>query len=338
MHNNLPVVSIGAMGGTIAMTPATPDAPVKPGLYAHDLVRSVPGLADVAELRVGNICNMPSPSVTVAEVLEALEFARRSVSSGAAGVVFTHGTDNLEETAYLMELLWDHDAPIVVTGAMRSAMKPGADGPANLLAAVITATSPKTRGLGVVTCLNDTVHLASRVTKMSSMNMETFESPGFGPVGRVSEGTFRRQWGLPAPRPGALPAPPTGPIDVALLETAFGEDGRLIAMAHQAGYRAMVIAGSGVGHMSAPAADAVAEAIADGVMVVVGSRTTRGGTATATYGYPGSEADLIERGVIMAGDMSPRKARLLLHVLLSSGQGASAVAAEFALRGREQVG
>ncbi len=336
MRNNLPIVAIGAMGGTIAMTPASPDAPVKPGLDAHDLVASVPGLADVAELRVENICNIPSPSITVAEVVEALDFARRSVADGAAGVVFTHGTDNLEETAYLLELLWDHDAPIVVTGAMRSAMRPGADGPANLLAAVITATSPKARGLGVLTCLNDTVHLASKVTKSSSMNMETFKSPGSGPVGRVSEGSFRRQWSLAAPRPDALPAPPPGPIDVVLLETAFGEDGRLISMAHQAGYRAMVIAGAGVGHMSAPAADAVAAAIADGITVVVGSRTTSGGTATATYGYPGSEADLIERGVIMAGTLSPRKARLLLHVLLSGGCGANAVGAEFALRGRDQ--
>lgn len=331
--NALPIVAIGALGGTIAMTPAAPNAPVRPGLDAHALVAAVPGLADLVELQVENICNIPSPSLTVTEVLQALDFARRAVASGAKGVVLTHGTDNLEETAYLLDLLWDDDAPIVVTGAMRSAMMPGADGPANLIAAAITASSPRARGLGVLTCLNDSVHLAARVTKSSSMAMETFDSPGCGPVGRLVEGAFRLLWSPAAARPAALPVPTEGPINVALLETAFGEDGRLISVAHQAGYAGIVVAGSGVGHMSVPAADAVSAAIADGVTVVVGSRTASGGTATATYGYAGSEADLIERGAIMAGDLSPRKARLLLHVLLKNESGNDAVRTAFALRG-----
>ncbi len=334
VSNILPVVAIGAMGGTIAMKPAAPNTPVQPGLDAHDLVAAAPGLADLAELRVENICNVPSPSITVAEVLDALHFARRAVADGATGVILTHGTDNLEETAYLLDILWDQEAPIVVAGAMRSAMMPGADGPANLMAAALTASSEVARGLGVLTCLNDTVHLASRVTKSSSMAMETFESPGYGPVGRVVEGAFRRQWSPASPRPAALPAPAAGPVEVALLETAFGEDGRLISVVHEAGYRGIVIAGAGVGHMSAAAADAVSAAIADGVTVVVGSRTSSGGTATAIYGYAGSEADLIERGAVMAGDLSPRKARLLLHVLLSMGRDADDVRAEFDRRGR----
>ncbi len=333
MSVTLPILAIGAMGGTIAMTPAAPNAPVRPGLDAHALVAAAPGLADLAELRVENICNIPSPSITVAEVVRALNFARRSLAAGAVGVLLTHGTDNLEETAYLLDLLWDDDDPIVVVGAMRSAMVPGADGPANLMAAALTASSSDARGLGVLTCLNDTVHLASRVTKSSSMAMETFDSPGFGPVGRVVEGAFRRRWGMVSARPVALPVPTAGPIDVALLETAFGEDGRIITAVHRAGYRGIVVAGSGVGHMSASAADAVSVAIADGVTVVVASRTSSGGTATAIYGYAGSEADLIERGAIMAGELSPRKARLLLHVLLDAGWGDDVVRRAFALRG-----
>lgn len=333
MSNPLPVVAIGAMGGTIAMTPAAPNEPVRPGLDAHALVAVVPGLSDIVELRIENICNIPSPSITVTEVVQALDFARRSVAAGATGVMLTHGTDNLEETAHLLDLLWDDDSPIVVTGAMRSAMMPGADGPANLMAAALTASSPDARGLGVLTCLNDTVHLASRVTKTSSMGMESFDSPGFGPVGRIAEGAFRRHWSPTSRRPAALQAPAAGPINVALVETAFGEDGRLISAVHEAGYRGIVVAGAGVGHMSASAAVAVSAAIADGVTVVVGSRTSNGGTATAIYGYAGSEADLIERGAIMAGELSPRKARLLLHVLLAAGSGTEDVRAAFTLRG-----
>lgn len=332
MSNTLPVVAIGAMGGTIAMKPATPHAPVSPGLDAHDLIATVPRLTDVVELRVENICNIPSPSITVAEVLQALHFARRAVADGARGVVLTHGTDNLEETAYLLDLLWDQDAPIVVTGAMRSALMPGADGPANLLAAAVTASSRQARGLGVLTCLSDTVHLAARVTKTSSMAMETFGSPGFGPVGRMVEGAFRLHWRPEPTRPPALPEPAAGPVSVALLEVAFADDGRLIPLVQQAGFGGVVVAGSGVGHVSEAAADAVADAIANGMTVVVASRTASGGTANASYGYRGSEAHLIENGVIMAGDLSPRKARLLLHVLLSAGQSTDDIRERFATR------
>ncbi|MDO5736957.1 MAG: asparaginase [Propionibacteriaceae bacterium] len=335
MSDIFPVVAIGAMGGTIAMTPATPYAPVQPGLDAHDLVAAVPGLADIVEIQVENISNIPSPSMTVADVLHALDFARGAVASGADGVVLTHGTDTMEETAYLLDLLWDEDAPIVITGAMRSALMPSADGPANILAAVTTAVSPQARGLGVLTCMNDTVHLASRVTKSSSMSLETFESPGYGPVATVVEGTFRQRWALVSGRPSALPRPPVGPLDVALLEAAFGEDGRIISLAHQAGYRGIVVSGSGVGHVSTVAADVISDAIADGVSVVVASRTHGGGTAEAIYGYPGSEADLVERGAVMAGNLSPRKARLLLYVLLSHGCGRDEVATEFATRGAD---
>ncbi len=325
--NALPIVAIGAMGGTIAMKPSTPTGASTPGLEAADLVNAVPGLEDIVELRVENICNLPSPSIGMSEVLDALGFARRAVAAGAVGVVLTHGTDTLEETAYLLDLLWDEVAPIVITGAMRSATAAGAEGPANLLAAVMTAASPQARALGVLTCLNDTVHLASRVQKTSSMAVEAFDSPGLGPVGRLVESEFRLLWGLVSPRPDALPPPGRGHINVALLECALGDDGRLVRLAHEAGFRGIVVSGLGVGHVPVAVADALSEAIAAGVTVVVGSRTAHGGTASNLYGYPGSEADLISRGVIMTGSLSPRKARLLLHVLLSAGYGPDAVRA-----------
>lgn len=330
MLNVLPVVAIGAMGGTIAMKPSATGASI-PGLTAEDLVNAVPGLGDIVSLRVENICSLPSPSIGMAEVIRALGFARREVAGGAVGVVITHGTDTLEETAYLLDLLWDDAAPIVITGAMRSATAAGAEGPANLLAAIMTAASPQARGLGVLACLNDTVHLASRVAKTSSMAVESFESPGSGPIGRLVESNFHLLWGLVSPRPEALPAPGPGPIDVALLECALGDDGRLIRLARDAGFAGIIISGMGVGHVTVGAADAVSEAIEAGLFVVVGSRTARGGTATNLYGYAGSEADLISRGVIMTGALSPRKARLLLHVLLSAGYDGGAVRARMRL-------
>ncbi len=331
MRNVLPIVAIGAMGGTIAMKSSTPTDANTPGLEAQDLVDAVPGLEDIFELRVENICNLPSPSIGMSDVLEALSFARRAVAAGAVGVVITHGTDTLEETAYLLDLLWDEVAPIVITGAMRSATAAGAEGPANLLAAVMTAASPRAGGLGVLTCLNDTVHLATRVQKTSSMAVEAFDSPGFGPVGRLVESKFHLLWGLVSPRPDALPQPGAGPINVALLECGLGDDGRLVRLACEAGFEGIVISGLGVGHVPMAVADAISEAIAAGVIVAVGSRAARGGTATNLYGYPGSEADLISRGVIMTGALSPRKARLLLHVLLSAGYEPDAISSRMML-------
>lgn len=331
MRHVLPIVAIGAMGGTIAMKPSTPGGASAPGLEAQDLVDAVPGLSDIVELHIENICNLASPSISVTDILQALNFARRAVAAGAVGVVITHGTDTLEETAYLLDLLWDEAAPIVITGAMRSATAAGAEGPANLLAAVMTAVSPQARGLGVLTCLNDTVHLASRVQKTSSMAVESFDSPGFGPIGRLVESEFHLLWGLVSPRPDALPEPGTGAIDVALLECAFGDDGRLVQGVRAAGFRGLALSGLGVGHVSIAVADALSEAIEAGIIVVVGSRTASGGTATNLYGYPGSEADLISRGVIMTGTLSPRKARLLLHVLLSAGYDQAAIRARMML-------
>ena len=325
MQHSQPFVAIGAMGGTIAMKPSAPNGAVTPGLEAQDLVDAVPGLSDIVELRIDNVCNLPSASIGVPEVLQALDFAREAVRAGAVGVVLTHGTDTLEETAYLLDLLWDEAAPIVITGAMRSATAAGAEGPANLLAAVVTACSPQARGLGVLVCLNDTVHLASRVQKTSSMAVESFESPGFGPIGRLVEGEFRLLWGLVSPRPDALPKPADGTIDVALLESCLGGDGRLVRLAQEAGFQGIVVSGLGVGHVPVAMVDAVSRAIDAGVTVVVGSRSARGGTATNLYGYPGSEADLISRGAIMSGALSPRKARLLLHVLLSAGYARGAI-------------
>ena len=327
MPNPLPVVAIGTMGGTIAMKRSTPAGANTPALEAAELVNAVPGLDEIVEPRVESICNVASASIGVSEVLQALNFARRAVADGAVGVVLTHGTDTLEETAYLLDLLWDEAAPIVITGAMRSATAVSADGPANLMAAVATAASSEAVGLGVLACLNDTVHLASRVEKTSSMAVEAFDSPGFGPVGRLVEGEFRLHWSIAAPRSEALPEPREASISVALLECGLGDDGRLVSAARTAGFDGIVLSGLGVGHVSVPVADAVSEAVEAGVVVAVGSRTARGGTATNLYGYPGSEVDLVQRGAILIGELSPRKARLLLHTMLSAGFSADAVRA-----------
>lgn len=327
-----PVISVGALGGTIAMAEATPGAGATPARDAAALVAAVPELGELATVRATSLQNKASASIDVADVLGALAWARAEDDDGVTGVVLTHGTDTLEETAYLLDLLWDRDAPLVLTGAMRAFDQPGTDAAANLLAATHVALGADSRGRGVLVVLNDEIHLAGRVTKASSTGPEAFESPGFGPAGQLVEDRLRYA-APPAPRRTALPAPGPGPVDVALLEAPLADDGRAIRALVSAGFTGIVVDGSGMGHVSAAAADALADAIAAGVAVVVASRTLRGGTGRATYGYPGSEMDLIARGAVMAGELSGRKARLLLHLLLHCGAEGPQIVEAFAQRG-----
>ncbi|MEE6286650.1 asparaginase domain-containing protein [Georgenia sp. MJ173] len=329
----LPVLAIGALGGTIAMSDAAPGAGAAPSHDAAALVAAVPALASFATVRATSIRNKPSASIDVADVLAALTWARDEADRGVTGLVLTHGTDTLEETAYLLDMLWDRDPPIVVTGAMRAFDQPGTDAAANLLAAARVALSAGSQQRGALVVLNEEIHLAPRVTKASSTGPEAFESPGFGVAGRVVEGEVR--YSAPAPRRAeALPVPGGGPVDVALIEAPLADDGAAVRALAAAGFAGLVVDASGMGHVSAATADALESAIADGVAVVVASRTLRGGTGRVTYGYAGSEMDLIARGAVMAGELSGRKARLLLHVLLQVGLRGSRLSGVFAERGR----
>lgn len=326
-----PVIAVGALGGTIAMS-AEGTGAVKPELGADDLVGAVPALTDVAEIRAVTISNVASPAIVPQNVLDALKFAKKSVDEGAKGVVLTHGTDTLEETAFLLDLLWDRDEPLVVTGAMRSPNLPGAEGPANLLAAVVTAAATDARGMGVLVVLDDTVHLARLVSKTHSTGVWTFQSPGWGPVGRIAERRLRMMM-KPLRLFDPLPVPDAGPIRIPIVETPFGDEGDWVDAIAAMNPPAIVVAASGVGHMSEPVADACEVLIAGGLPVAMVSRSGSGTTLEHSYGYPGSEEDLIERGVIPGGFLTGRKMRLLLHVLNKAGASENTIRDEIAKRG-----
>jgi L-asparaginase len=311
------------------MAPAGSGGGVVPSLDAADLVRSAPQISRLARITSHSIRNAPSPSITIPDLLAALDFARKAVDDGAQGVVLTHGTDTLEESAYFLDLLWDRPNPLIVTGAMRSPDEPGADGPANLLDAVVTAISPDAQDLGVLVVLDDEAHLARLVTKTNTTALQTFQSPGWGPLGHIIEDQFRCAF-APAHRYPALPAPGPDPIRIPIIETPLGDDGMLLQAATRLAPRAIVIAGVGGGHVPGPVADICEQAVRDGIPVILSSRTGSGSTLAKTYGYPGGDVDLIARGLTPSGFLSPRKARLLAHVVLAAG---GALKTEFANRG-----
>ena len=323
-------VAVIAMGGTIAMTPAAGGG-IVPRLTAEDLLAAVPGLAALdVEITAHTLRSLPSPSVGFADLVDLAAAVRAELAGGATGVVVTHGTDTIEETALFLDLTVPGDAPVVITGAMRAPTSAGADGPANLYAAVRVATADQARGLGTLVVMSDEVHGARFVRKTHTSSTAAFVSPQFGPLGLVVEGEPRFR---PTPRiPLTLPAGPgVARLRVGLITVALGDDGELLRRGYPA-CDGLVLAGLGAGHVPAGMVDLVAEAAAT-MPVVLASRTGSGSVLRNTYAYPGSESDLLRRGLVHAGFLDPAKARVLLQLLLAAETGRDGISAAFALYG-----
>jgi L-asparaginase len=313
-------VAVLSLGGTIAMTPGT--GGVVPTLGAADLVAAVPGLEDF-DVREQDVRRLPGASLTFADVVEALAAAR---AQAPAGVVITQGTDTIEETAWLLDLLHAGPQPLVVTGAMRHPSQAGADGPANLLAAVQVATAPAARDLGCLVVLANEIHAARWVRKTHATSVAAFTSPGRGPIGHVAEGVATI-WGRPRRLP-ALPAPGRA-VRVPLVTMTLDDDGSLLESLDADG---LVLAGFGVGHVPARLVGVV-EDLAQRMPVVLTSRAGAGPVGTATYAFEGSEADLLARNLIRGGYLDPLKARVLLRLLVASGAGRDRIVEAFAAAG-----
>ncbi|MEV5878305.1 asparaginase [Streptomyces sp. NPDC052101] len=319
-----------ALGGTISVPGGARGA----RLSGAEITAAVPGLAELAiPLDVRDVQAVPSGSLTFAQVLDVVAIASRAVAEGADGVVVTQGTDTLEETAFLADLVWPHEAPLVLTGAMRQPAMAGADGPANVLAAVRVAMAREARGAGALVVLNDEVHAARWVRKTHSTSTATFASPSTGPLGHVVEGRVRML--LAAPRHEPLPAR----FDAERLETArvalhvvtLDDDGAQL-QGLETTHGGLVVAGFGVGHVPGVLAPRLGT-LAEHIPVVLTSRTGSGSVLRHTYGAPGSEKDLRQRGLIDGGFLDPYKARVLLRLLLAAGAGRGDIEEAFALRG-----
>lgn len=291
---------------------------VTPTLSAQQLVDAVPGLADTGiQMETRTFRQRPGASLDLGDLTELMAVIAKDLESGATGVVITQGTDTIEESAYVLDLLHAGSQPLVVTGAMRNPTLAGADGPANLLAAITVAASPAARDLGCLVVLADEIHAARRVHKTHATSLNTFRSPDGGPLGYLVEGQpqflnrLNHRYALPTP------TVPTSTINISLYTATLGDTGQaLSAVAREAD--GLVIAGFGVGHVPQTWLSTLTDTAAR-IPVVLTSRTGSGPVLSSTYGFPGSERDLISRGLIPAGFLSPYKARLLLHLVLAAG-------------------
>jgi L-asparaginase len=319
-------VVVLALGGTIAMSRRTESGLVVPELTAEQLMADVPGLPDGVAIKTTTVSKRPGASLTIANLVELLRVAREAVDAGALGIVVTQGTDTMEETSFVLDLLWNRSAPLVMTGAMRNPTQAGADGAANLVAAVAVAASDACRDLGCLVVMNDVIHAARYVRKEHSSSPAAFASPSAGPLGAVVEGRAVTRL-IPA-RPSLRLDEPTGVTRVALIEATLDDDGDLLRESLVESFDGLVIAGFGAGHLSETAASR-AVAVAAVKPVVLASRCGAGGSMRSTYGFVGSESYLLANGLISAGDLDARKARLLLLLLLSGAADRAAIGAAF---------
>jgi L-asparaginase len=312
----LPKVAVFSLGGTISSVDAGGKG-VEPTLSGEALVSDVPEIAEAAEVSAVSFRQAASGELTVDDLVELASEITNRIDEGASGAVVTQGTDTIEETSFVLDLLVDRDAPVVVTGAMRNPTLPGADGPANLLASIQVAASDVARGLGAAVVLNDEIHAARFVRKTHTSNPATFRSDPVGPVGWISEGVPRVVLRPPGRHKITLPEDAQD-RQVALLTIVLGDDGRLLPAIEQKGYAGLVIESMGGGHVPSVMVEAL-EDLASKMPVILASRTKAGEVLHSTYGFPGSETDLLERGLINAGPLDGLKARLLLTLLLRSG-------------------
>ncbi|MPY59419.1 asparaginase [Streptomyces spongiae] len=322
-------VAVYSLGGTIAMTTDPATGGVVPALSAHDLLAAVPHLAvhDVA-LRVHDVRRVPSASLTFEDLTElGAEIDRTLADGDVDGIVITQGTDTIEETAFVLDLRHGHEQPVVVTGAMRNPTMAGPDGPANLYAAVLAAADPRLRGAGVLVVLNDEIHAARHVRKSHTTSTAAFTSPGAGPVGLIAEDVVRLT-AAPPRRFGPLTRPRVRDVRVGLYTVSLGDDGELLT-AWDGRCDGLVVAAFGAGHVPRRLVERL-EQLAARVPVILASRIDNGPVLTGTYGYPGSEKDLISRGLVPAGTLGPYHARLLLHELLAQDAGREAITEAFA--------
>jgi L-asparaginase len=307
-------------GGTIASRTSADGVVV--GLSGHELVApaltAAPGPIEVQDLLLVNGYAIDTHQML--EVAQAVHAAARR--PGIAGIVVTHGTDTLEETAYLTDLLHDGDVPVVFTGAQRHAEHPDSDGPSNLRTAVALAASQELRGAGVLVALEGRIDTARDATKLHSHALRAFGTAGVGPIAEHGPAGLRIL-GTPQRRPPLRPR--TLDARVALVRTVAGDDGVLIDAAREAGADGIVLEAFGLGNVNRAMLASVGRAVRDGAVVLVTTRCPAGGVA-AVYGNGGG-VDLQRAGAVLAGTLAGIKARILLMAALGVGGSATAVRA-----------
>ncbi|ASM34956.1 anthranilate synthase component II [Campylobacter sputorum subsp. bubulus] len=319
-----PKISIGALGGTICMSSNGNNNGAIPTFGADDLVNVIPSLKQIAQIHAKTILSLPSGSLKIKHLLEIFKWAKEQIKSGANGVIITQGTDTIEESAFFLNLIWDEEIPLIITGAMRNPDNISPDGAGNIYASVLTALSEESKNRGVLVVLNDTIHSAKWVHKSNTFSIQTFISINAGIQGVVVENcvkyiTHAGNRKIYKFNDSIFPK-------IEIITSCIDNDARTIRLLTDAKFDGIIINGVGAGHVSYDMSDIIKDI---NLPIVIASRAETGICATKTYGYKGSEIDLINQGCIMSGWLSAIKARLLLMVLISNKMDLKEIKDEF---------
>lgn len=286
------VLEVVSTGGTIAST-GDSGSGVEPELSGDNLVADIPELEDIADVRTRDFSNIPSPHFSIDRMWELSQTVRKlDADPDVEGVIVTHGTDILEETAYFLDLTYGGETPVVFTGAMRNPSLQSPDGPVNLLTSARAAVDADARGRGVLVAFNERVHPARDVTKVHSTNVDTFRSPESGPLGVIDETRVtwlrRREESSPTLDPNA--AQLTNAVH-AVTVTADMNPAQIRAAGDAA---ALCFAATGAGHIPPSIVDPLFDLKDDDIPLIATTRCPEGRLARRTYGFRGSEATLKE--------------------------------------------
>ncbi|TQL17984.1 L-asparaginase [Zymomonas mobilis] len=313
----LPRILVLATGGTISgkkneMSAIGYNAG---GVTGQQLIEDIPELSKLAQINVEQIANIGSQDMNDDIWLRLAKRIQEVVARNEAdGIVITHGTDTMEETAFFLDNVIHTDKPVILTGAMRPSTAISADGPGNLYEAIEVATNAKAKGHGVMIVMNDTIHSARWASKTHTTSVETFQSINAGPIGYVDPASVRFVQ-PPMLMDKRYPIPAAAPLPrVEILYAHSGMGASIINDLVKDGVKAIVLAGVGDGNSSKPVIDALNRAVKQGVIVVRSSRTGSG------FVNRNVEVDDDKNSFVASYDLSPQKSRILLQILISNGK------------------
>ena len=308
--NNITIVFTG---GTFSMEIDEKSGGAVPRYQAEELLKKIPEAKILANINVYEFGNIPSPHMTPKRMFELSKIVSNIVAKNDVdGIIITHGTDTLEETAYLLDLTINTKKPIVIIGAMKTSTEPDWDGAKNMLDAIHIINCNNSRALGVLTCLNGEINAASEVTKTHTESVETFHSLDFGAIGFVDRGHvfFNR-----APRKLECIETENINCNVDLIKTYSGMDEKFFKFSADSGVDGIVVEAMGIGNVPPKAFNGIKYARERGIPVVLVSRCPAGETLDL-YGYPGAGKWLKKEGVIFSEYLNGQKARIKLILAL----------------------
>ncbi|HHT24344.1 MAG TPA: asparaginase [Clostridiaceae bacterium] len=309
-------IIILSTGGTIAMKYDEKIGANVPAVSGKELIAAIPSLKDAGDIEVVEFSNIPSPHMTPKLMLDLRDKIDELLEDETiTGLVVTHGTDTLEETAYFLDLTLKTDKPVVLTAAMRSADEIGSDGPVNLLSSVRTAADFNSKAKGVLVVLNQQVHKAKDVTKTHTGNIDTFKSPFWGPIGYVD--TDKIIWNNIPIREERYSVKSIEIDDVHLVKMTAGASSLIIDTLVENNVSGIVIEAFGRGNVPPNIMTGIEKAIEKKIPLVISSRCL-GGRPLGIYGYAGGGGTIANLGGILAGDLNGQKARIKLIVALNS--------------------